>query len=93
LGGSGAPAGGAAGGNEIVRRRQEKLLALRAAGVDPFGTRFAVSHWAGPLHERWDAAPDEELRAAAPVSVAGQIGRASGRERGARQDCVEEGGR
>jgi lysyl-tRNA synthetase class 2 len=73
-GGPGAPGGGAAaGGNEIVRRRQEKLLALRAAGVDPFGTRFAVSHWAGPLHERWDAAPEEELRAAGPVSVAGRV--------------------
>ena len=36
-------------GNELVRRRHEKLRALRAAGVDPFGTRFPVSHWAGPL--------------------------------------------
>ena len=60
-------------GNELVRRRQEKLGALRAAGVDPFGTRFAVSHWAGPLHARWDAAPEDELRGAGPVSVAGRV--------------------
>jgi lysyl-tRNA synthetase, class II len=63
----------AAPGNEVVRRRYEKLRALRAAGVDPFGTRFPVSHWAGPLHARWDAAPDEELRGAGPVSAAGRV--------------------
>jgi lysyl-tRNA synthetase class 2 len=63
----------AAPGHEVVRRRYEKLRALRAAGVDPFGTRFPVSHWAGPLHARWDAAPDEELRGAGPVSAAGRV--------------------
>jgi lysyl-tRNA synthetase class 2 len=73
-GGSGGMEGGAPlAGNELVRRRQEKLRALRAAGVDPFGTRFPVSHWAGPLHARWDAAPEEELRGAGPVSVAGRV--------------------
>jgi lysyl-tRNA synthetase class 2 len=41
--------------------------------LDPFGTRFPVSHWAGPLHVRWDAAPEDELRAAGPVSVAGRV--------------------
>ena len=46
--------------NELIRRRHEKLRALRAAGVDPFGTRFPVSHWAGPLHARWDAAPEDD---------------------------------
>jgi lysyl-tRNA synthetase class 2 len=67
-------AGGApASGNELVRRRHEKLRALRAAGVDPFGTRFPVSHWAGPLHARWDAAPEDELRGAGPVSIAGRV--------------------
>jgi lysyl-tRNA synthetase class 2 len=59
--------------NEVVRRRHEKLRALRAAGVDPFGTRFPVSHWAGPLHARWDAAPEDELRGVGPVSVAGRV--------------------
>jgi lysyl-tRNA synthetase class 2 len=74
------PKGGASGEaaaplsrNELIRRRQEKLLALRAAGVDPFGTRFPVSHWAGSLHSRWDGAPEEELRGAGGVSVAGRV--------------------
>jgi lysyl-tRNA synthetase class 2 len=60
-------------GNELVRRRYEKLRALRGAGVDPFGTRFPVSHWAGPLHARWDTAPEDELRGAGPVSIAGRV--------------------
>jgi lysyl-tRNA synthetase, class II len=76
-GSPGGPGGPAAEGpvpaNELVRRRQEKLAALRAAGVDPFGTRYPVSHWAGPLHARWDAAPEDELRGAGPVSVAGRV--------------------
>jgi lysyl-tRNA synthetase class 2 len=65
--------GAAVPANELVRRRREKLAALRAAGVDPFGVRFPVSHWAGPLHARWDGAPEDELRAAGPVSVAGRV--------------------
>ena len=32
-----------------------------------------MSHWAGPLHARWDAAPEDELRGAGPVSVAGRV--------------------
>ena len=59
--------------NELVRRRHEKLRDLRAAGVDPFGTRFPVSHWAGPLHARWGGAAEDELRVAGPVSVAGRV--------------------
>jgi lysyl-tRNA synthetase class 2 len=72
------PPGGAEGGasppgNELIRRRHEKLRALRAAGVDPFGARFPVSHWAGPLHARGDGAPEDELRGAGPVSIAGRV--------------------
>jgi lysyl-tRNA synthetase class 2 len=67
-----SPEGGAAAG-DLLRRRREKLEALRRAGVDPFGTRFPVSHWAGPLHARYDAAGEEELRAVGPVSVAGRV--------------------
>ena len=71
---AGESAGGTpVSGNELVRRRHEKLRALRAAGVDPFGTRFPVSHWAGPLHARWDTAPEDELRGAGPVSIAGRV--------------------
>src|SRR5215471_9684007 len=60
-------------GNELVRRRHETLHAHRGAGVDPFGTRFPVSHWAGSLHARWDTAAEDELRGAEPVSVAGRV--------------------
>jgi lysyl-tRNA synthetase class 2 len=59
--------------NELIRRRHAKLESLRAAGIDPFGARFPVSHWAGPLHARWDATPEDELKAAGPVSVAGRV--------------------
>jgi lysyl-tRNA synthetase, class II len=59
--------------NELVRRRHAKLEALRAAGVDPFGTRFPVSHRAGALHAGWDAATDDALKEGGPVSVAGRL--------------------
>src|SRR5215831_555190 len=59
--------------NELVRRRRAKLDALRTAGLDPFGTRFPISDRAGGLHGRWDAAGDEDLKGAGPVSVAGRV--------------------
>jgi len=58
---------------ELARRRYEKLQRLRAAGLDPFGARYPVSHWAAPLHARWDAAGEEELRAAGSASLAGRV--------------------
>jgi lysyl-tRNA synthetase, class II len=63
----GRPAG------ELIRRRYEKLARLRAAGIDPFGSRYPVSHWAGSLHARWAGARDEELSGAGPVSLAGRV--------------------
>ncbi|HEU5195793.1 MAG TPA: lysine--tRNA ligase, partial [Methylomirabilota bacterium] len=59
--------------NEQIRQRHDKLEALRRRGLDPFGARYAVSHWAGPLHERYARAADEELKAVGPVSVAGRL--------------------
>jgi lysyl-tRNA synthetase, class II len=59
--------------NELVRRRHEKLAALRAEGVDPFGGRYGVSHWAGELGRRFHQAGDEELQGAGPVRVAGRL--------------------
>ncbi|MBI2014240.1 MAG: lysine--tRNA ligase, partial [Candidatus Rokubacteria bacterium] len=59
--------------NELVRQREKKLEALRARGLDPFGGRFPVTHWARPLHARLGAAGEEELKGAGPVSVAGRI--------------------
>jgi lysyl-tRNA synthetase class 2 len=59
--------------NELVRRRLARLEALREAGGDPFGARFPVSHRAGALHADWDAATDDALEEAGPVSVAGRV--------------------
>ncbi|MGH7338997.1 MAG: lysine--tRNA ligase, partial [Candidatus Rokuibacteriota bacterium] len=60
-------------GNELVRQRHEKLDALRRRGIEPFGGRYPVSHWAGPLHARLAEAGEEELKAVGPVSVAGRL--------------------
>jgi len=60
-------------GHELIRQRYEKMQALRARGIEPFGGRFPVSHWAGPLHRQLDSAKDEELEAFGAVSVAGRI--------------------
>ena len=59
--------------NELIRRRQEKLARLRAEGIDAFGGRYPVSHWAGDLHARFDGASEDDLRTAGPLSVAGRI--------------------
>lgn len=59
--------------NELTRRRQEKLERLRREGIDPFGGRFPITHHAQPLHDRWDNATGEELKAAGPVTLAGRI--------------------
>src|SRR5262249_34483661 len=42
-------------------------------GIDPFGARFPVSHWAGELAGRFGQASDDELKAAGPVRLAGRI--------------------
>ncbi len=59
--------------NALRRQRQEKLEALRKSGVDPFGRRFAVTHWARGLAERLAGAGEEEIKAFGPVSVAGRV--------------------
>jgi lysyl-tRNA synthetase class 2 len=59
--------------NDLVRQRREKLEALRARGVDPFGGRYPVTHLAGELTARLDKAADAELEAFGPVSLAGRL--------------------
>jgi lysyl-tRNA synthetase class 2 len=59
--------------NDLVRQRREKLEALRARGVEPFGTRFPVTHWAQALAERLGTATEDELKAFGPVSLAGRL--------------------
>jgi lysyl-tRNA synthetase, class II len=57
----------------LIRQRYDKLDALRKRGIDPFGQRFGVTHWAQPLHEQLQHAPDEQLKAFGPVHLAGRI--------------------
>jgi lysyl-tRNA synthetase class 2 len=59
--------------NDLVRQRRDKLDALRARGVDPFGARFAATQWAGPLGDRLEKAGEDELKAFGPVSLAGRL--------------------
>jgi lysyl-tRNA synthetase class 2 len=57
----------------LQRQRLDKLSALRARGSDPFGGRFPVSHWAGPLIARLRGATDEELGGVGPLALAGRL--------------------
>ena len=59
--------------NDLIRRRHDKLDALRARGIDPFGGRYPVTHWAGRLTGQLTTATEEELKGVGPVSVAGRI--------------------
>ena len=56
-----------------VEQAIAKRDALRQRGVDPYGRRFGVTHWAGPLHQQHDAADEAALKAAEPVRVAGRV--------------------
>jgi lysyl-tRNA synthetase class 2 len=57
----------------LLRQRRDKLDALRARGIDPFGTRFPVTHWAGELAGRLGGASEDDLKAFGPVRVAGRL--------------------
>ncbi|MGH7399801.1 MAG: lysine--tRNA ligase [Candidatus Rokuibacteriota bacterium] len=59
--------------NELMRRRREKLAAWQARGVNPFGSRFPVTHWAGTLQARFKDADEALLQSAGPVSLAGRV--------------------
>jgi lysyl-tRNA synthetase class 2 len=59
--------------NELIRQRHLKLEALRQRGVDPFGARYPVTHWAVPLAERLAKAGEDDFKAFGPVSLAGRI--------------------
>ncbi|HEV8142583.1 MAG TPA: lysine--tRNA ligase [Methylomirabilota bacterium] len=56
-----------------VEQALAKRDALRGRGVDPYGHRFLVTHWAGALHERLDAADEATLKAFEPVHIAGRV--------------------
>jgi lysyl-tRNA synthetase class 2 len=60
-------------GDDQVRQRREKLAALRGRGLDPFGGRYPVTHWAKAVAGAYGAASDEELKGVGAVSMAGRI--------------------
>lgn len=51
--------------SELLQNRREKLEALRAKGIDPFGARFDTTHQPGALRKEF--VPD------LPVQIAGRI--------------------
>jgi lysyl-tRNA synthetase class 2 len=59
--------------NDLIRQRREKLDALRARGVEPFGARYPITHLAHGLAERLEHASEDELKAFGPVSLAGRL--------------------
>jgi lysyl-tRNA synthetase class 2 len=59
--------------NDLVRQRREKLETLRARGIEAFGARYPVTHWARALADRLHGASDDELTAFGPVSLAGRL--------------------
>ena len=59
--------------HELIRQRQAKLEALRARGIDPFGSRYPVTHWVRDFEPLRSRATEEELRNFGTVSVAGRI--------------------
>ncbi len=52
---------------DLIQSRYEKLQALREAGIDPYGGRFAVTHSTDEVRENVDEMEDEA------VSVAGRV--------------------
>src|SRR6266851_4384722 len=47
--------------------------AVMARGVDPFGARFPVTHWAGTLQARFKDADEAGLQSAGAVALAGRV--------------------
>ena len=59
--------------NELIRRRKEKLDAWRGRGIEPFGGRFPVTHKSGELQARYRDAPEDALKEAGLVGLAGRV--------------------
>ncbi|MBX5476345.1 MAG: lysine--tRNA ligase [Clostridia bacterium] len=50
--------------SEVTRARREKLRALRALGIDPFGSRYETTAHAQDIHERYAEMEGREVRVA-----------------------------
>jgi lysyl-tRNA synthetase class 2 len=60
--------------SELLHIRREKLEAMRAKGLEPFGGRFDTTHQPGAL--RNDFAPDLEVRVAGRMTARRTMGKA-----------------
>jgi lysyl-tRNA synthetase class 2 len=60
--------------SELLHIRREKLEALRAKGIEPFGGRFETSHQPGAL--RKDFVPDLDVRVAGRITARRTMGKA-----------------
>ena len=61
--------------SELLRLRREKLDALRAKGIEPFGAKFETTHAPGTL--RAEFVPDLEVRIAGRVTARRVMGKAA----------------
>ena len=61
--------------SELLHIRREKLAALRAKGIEPFGARFDTTHAPGTL--RAEFAPDVEVKVAGRVTARRVMGKAA----------------
>lgn len=59
--------------SDLLRLRREKLDALRARGIDPFGARFDITHQPGTL--RKDFQPDLEVKTAGRITARRDMGK------------------
>ena len=59
--------------SDLLRLRREKLDALRAKGIDPFGGRFDTTHAPGAL--RGDFQPDLEVKTAGRITARRDMGK------------------
>jgi lysyl-tRNA synthetase class 2 len=57
----------------FIRERLRKLADLTRDGIDPYPSRFPVTHAAGDLTSRYAAAEEAALATVDPVAVAGRV--------------------
>jgi len=59
--------------NAFIRERLKKLEDLSRDGIDPYPSTFRVTHQAGDLATRYEAADDAALAAAEGVALGGRV--------------------
>lgn len=81
LGGDSGQPGGTGSGEEnlsdVIAVRRAKLDKLRAAGIDPFGRRYEVTHHAADIRARFDELANQRVRIAGRLMSIRAHGKAS----------------